>query len=104
MADFLGASLAGTAGRDCEGLTVELDDDVDDSRTGGRPRRVESFLSPELVDTGGLLRVGLGCRDRGVLDVAGASMLDEYEDAELGVGTWLKGESVYLVDGVADGA
>lgn len=31
-------------------------------------------------------------------------MLDEYEDAELGVGTWLNGESVYLVDGVADGA
>ena len=26
----------------------------------------------------------------------------EYDDAELGVGAWLKGESVYLVDGVAD--
>ena len=26
----------------------------------------------------------------------------EFDDAELGVGAWLKGESVYLVDGVAD--
>lgn len=92
--------MAGTAGRDCGGLTVEFDEDVDDSRTGGSPRRVFSFL----VDTGGLLRVGLGCRERGVLDVAGANMLEEYEDAELGVGAWLNGESVYLVDGVAEGA
>jgi len=31
-------------------------------------------------------------------------MLDDIEETELGVATWLKGESAYLVDGVMEGA
>jgi len=30
------------------------------------------------------------------------TMLGEYDETELGVGAWLKGESAYLVEGVAD--
>ena len=69
-----GGAVAGFRGRSslgivdlAEGLTVEFDDEVDDSRTGGRPNRLESFLSLDLLARGGLLRVGLCCRRRGVV-------------------------------------
>lgn len=102
VADFFGRSFEGTAGRDCPDLANVFDDEVEDSRTGRS--RAESVVSPGLLDAADLLRVGLGCLERGVLVVAGTNTLEEYEDAELGVGTWLNGESVYLVEGVAEGA
>jgi hypothetical protein len=78
-----------------DGLTVEFDDEVDDSRTGGRPSRVESPLSAGLFVTGGLLfRVGLCCLTLGVVPEVIMATAGEYEEQELGVGTWLKGESV----------
>lgn len=87
VADFGGTSFEGTAGFDLGALTVEFDEDVDDSRTGGRPSRLGSFFSFALFSIEGRLRVGLGCRECGVLEFAGARMLEEYEEAELGVGT-----------------
>lgn len=77
---------------------------MEDSRTGGRPSRdVSSFVGGRPL-TGGLLCVGLlDCRGLGALPVVTTSP-GEYDEAELGVGTWLNGESVYRVEGVADGA
>ena len=51
-----------------------------------------------MVDTS---RFGLGCLRR-VVDQLVAVVPGEYEDAELGVCTWLNGDSVYRVDGVVD--
>ena len=78
-----GVFAVAVADRDACGWTVELEEEVDDSRTEGSPSRVGSAVSPDLT----LLRVGLCCPVRGVRVLAGASMPEEYEDAELGVGT-----------------
>lgn len=48
------------------------------------------------------LRVGLCCRNLGVAFEVAVTTAGEYEEHELGVGTWLNGESVYRVEGVAD--
>ena len=42
VAGLVGTPFFSTAEFDCEGLTVEFDDDVDDSRTGGNPSLDES--------------------------------------------------------------
>jgi hypothetical protein len=93
VADLRGGSLIAAALTD--GLTVEFDDEVDDSRTGGRPSRLESPFSAGRIETGGLLfRVGLCCFSLGVAPEVTMAPAGEYEEHELGVGTWLKGESV----------
>lgn len=94
LAGFRMLSFFGKAGLDSEGFKVEFDDDVDDSRTGGSPSFEELFFSVvRLVD--GLLRVGLCCLKAGVdTGFVVAKIAGEYEEAELGVGTWLNGESV----------
>lgn len=82
-------------------LTVELEDEVDDSRTGGKALRAASFdIGP--------LPAGASLSRRGVLEACVESISEdtmtplEYDEAELGVGTWLYGESVYLDEGVAE--
>ncbi len=52
VADFLGGSLG--AEDLVDGFTVEFDEEVDASRTGGSPRREASALPEERVVTGGL--------------------------------------------------
>jgi hypothetical protein len=85
VADFLGGSLGATVLID--GLTVEFDDEVDDSRTGGRPSREESALPEERLGPGGLaFRVGLCCRSREVVPDVTVTTAGEYEEHELGVG------------------
>ena len=81
-----GSCLGGTAGLPAS-LTVEFDEDVEDSRTGGNPSRLLSPFSLCLEVTGGLLRVGLCCVNRGVLVEVVAATAGEYDEAELGVGT-----------------
>ena len=86
MADFRRGSFFGSADLS-DGLIVEFEDDVDASRTGGKPSRLSS---PSLLGrfvTGGLLRVGLCCLIRGVFPEVVATVAGEYEEAELGVGT-----------------
>lgn len=82
-------------------LTVEFDEDVDDSRTGGRALRVASLVLAPVM-----LEIGRGRSGLLVLyfpsPTADAITPPEYDDAELGVGTWLYGESVYLDEGVAE--
>jgi hypothetical protein len=82
------------------GLTVEFDDEVDDSRTGCKAKREPSDGGFDLSVVG-LLRAGLDDLGFRVSPLVVAKTAGEYEDAVLGVGTWLKGESVYRVDGVA---
>lgn len=89
--------------RFASGRTVELDDEVEDSRTGCNAGRSDS---PRAV----WVMIGF-CFNEGVLTCLARdpkSLVEtrpgEYDEAELGVGTWLNGDSVYLVDGVADGA
>ena len=82
-------------------MIVELDDDVDDSRTGGKALRVVS-----LVVTPVMLETGRGRRGLLVLYFVSFTVdvktPAEYDDAELGVVTWLYGESVCLDEGVAE--
>lgn len=80
------------AGLETCALVVEPED-IEDSRTGSRPdRELAVFLvawrERVVLDSTGLC---VRARSRGpdVAVVAG-----EYDDAELGVGTWLKGDSV----------
>lgn len=94
---FVGASCLSRPVRPCAALTVEFEDDVDDSRTDGKPTWSLLEVDTSLLPNEGRDRVGLiarGC----LSEVAGTP--DAYDEAELGVGTWLKGESVYLVEGV----
>ena len=82
-------------------MIVELDDDVDDSRTGGKALRVASLvIAPVIIETGrgrrGLLVLYFASLPADVMTPP------EYDDAELGVVTWLYGESVYLDEGVAE--
>ena len=85
----------------CLAFTVELEEDVDDSRTGGKALLEVSFtfaLAALIAGLGrsGLLAVYLGsCAELITIPL-------EYDEAELGVGTWLYGESVYLDEGVAE--
>ena len=86
-AGFRGISFLDVVDRNPDGLTVEFDDDVDDSRTGGKPNRLGSPLSLVRLVIGGLLRVGLCCFSRGVAPLLVITTAGEYDDAELGVGT-----------------
>lgn len=85
----------------CFAFTVELEEEVEDSRTGGNALFNASFVLAvaELI-------TGLGRSGRLVeyfASVAEVVMIPlEYDEAELGVGTWLYGESVYLDEGVAE--
>jgi hypothetical protein len=99
----LEAVLAGNLlpGCGCFALTVELEEDVDDSRTGGR-----ALLEASLVLVLAALEI---CRGRsGLFEEYFGSWAEvvtnplEYDEAELGVGTWLYGESVCLDEGVAE--
>jgi hypothetical protein len=80
-----------------EGALLELEDDVDDSLTSGRPDRKVSFVDGILALNGGRLRG----RDRPPLLTV---MAGEHEETELEVGAWLKGDPAYLVDGVPEEA
>ena len=86
-AGFFRVSPRGIEERAANGFTVEFEDDVDDSRTGGKPSRSLSPFSLLRPVTGGRLRVGLGCLARSVVAILVATTADEYDDAELGVGT-----------------
>ena len=70
----------------CWALTVELDDEVDDSRTGGRALRVDSLIRAPVMLEAGRGRSGLFvvCFASPAAD---ATTPLEYDDAELGVGT-----------------
>ena len=97
----LGASEVAFADLACWALIVEFDEDVDDSRTGGKALRVASLvIAPVILETGrgrrGLLVLYF---ESFTVDVTTPA---EYDDAELGVVTWLYGESVYLDEGVAE--
>jgi hypothetical protein len=96
-----GASETAFADLACWALTVEFDEEVDDSRTGGRAFRVMSLvLAPVMLEIGrgrsGLLVLYFASL------TADVTRPPEYDDAELGVGTWLYGESVYLDEGVPE--
>jgi hypothetical protein len=67
-------------------FTVELDEEVDDSRTGGKPRRDSSSPITSLPLAGGRLLIGLVVRCCAML-LAVAKMPGEYDEAELGVAT-----------------
>jgi hypothetical protein len=85
----------------CFALTVEFEEDVDDSRTGGK-----ALLEPSFVLVLAALTICLG--RSGLFDEYFGSCAEvmsiplEYDEAELGVGTWLYGESVCLDEGVAE--
>ena len=86
LAGFRMLSVRGSAERVSGGFTVEFEDDVDDSRTEGKPDRDASALSTARLVLTGLRNVGLGCRNRGVVVLLVANTPGEYEEAELGVG------------------
>lgn len=97
-----GTVLAGTLLPDCDcfAFTVEFED-VDDSRTGGKALLAASFvlvLAALIICLG---RTGLFEEYFGSWAEVVTNPL-EYDEAELGVGTWLYGESVYLDEGVAE--
>lgn len=94
----LGADFADFA---CCALMVELEEDVDDSRTGGRALRLASLVAALTTPEAGRRRSGLLVAYFASLPLEAKTPL-EYDEAELGVGTWLYGESVYLDEGVAE--
>jgi hypothetical protein len=85
-ATVAGVPEAGPADLACWALIVELDEEVDDSRTGSSALRVTSLVRvPVMLETGrgrsGLLAVYFASL------AADNTTLLEYDDAELGVGT-----------------
>ena len=70
----------------CVNFTVELEEDVDDSRTGSKPFCALVEAAGSLLLEEARLRVGLaarGCEVPGAV----ANAPDAYDEAELGVGT-----------------
>jgi len=72
----------------CFAFTVELEEDVDDSRTGGKALFNASFVLAVAEVIAGLGRSGL--LEECFVSCAVVDMIPlEYDEAELGVGTWL---------------
>jgi len=96
-----GTGFRGTAPFGPGSFTVEFEEEFDDWRTGGKVEDDVWLFSLARPSVGGLLRVGLGWRVRTAASLV-ATTAGEYDEAELGVGAWLKGESVKCVKGVMD--